>query len=178
MGLPKYTPPLSTHCPFSSCSSPGLDTPWQWCSQSCGGGFCFPGSLLREGGEEETEQKMCLLESTEELGLGATVRRGGVFPCTTPLLLPVPALGAPRGLGLLAAHACWPVGASCEDPFYSLPDKGRCPWLTSLRWMESHSVDDKRAKATSCHCRDITVPKSYHLHSSCMVKHFLCFQFL
>ena len=126
-GLPKYTPPLSTHCPFSSCSSPGLDTPWQCCSQSCGGGFCFPGSLLREGGEEETEQKMCLLESTEELGLGATVRRGGVFPCTTPLLLPVPALGAPRGLGLLAAHACWPVGASCEDPFYSLPDKGRCP---------------------------------------------------
>lgn len=83
-GLPKYTPPLSTHCPFSSCSLPGLDTPWLCCSQSCGGGFRFPGSLLREGGEGETEQKMCLLESTEELGLGATVRSGGVSPCIPP----------------------------------------------------------------------------------------------
>lgn len=36
-------------------------------------------------------------------------------PPPQPILLPVPALGAPRGLGLLAAHACWPVGASCED---------------------------------------------------------------
>lgn len=44
--------------------------------------------------------------------------------------------------------------------------------------MKSLGVDDERAKPTSRHFLVIIVTNSYHLHSSCVVKHFTYFQFL